>query len=61
MTASQKARSKGLDSLAQITRITGVSKETLTNWHKNKESLFNIVIIGCLEDIRQRKIDRFSM
>jgi len=48
MTPSQKCKSSGLDSLAELVRITGVSERTLINWHKNKPVLFNIVIIGAV-------------
>ena len=47
MTASSQARKAGLKSLAEVSRITGVSIETLNNWSKNKPDLLNIVIIGC--------------
>lgn len=46
MTPSQQARSIGLKSLAQVTRATDTSKQTLQNWHKYKPRLFNIVLIG---------------
>ena len=47
MTASQQAKKAGLESLAEVTRMTGQSKETLSNWSRNKPDLFNIVLIGC--------------
>lgn len=46
-TASEKARSYGLRSLAQVTALTGVSKQTLQGWHKHKPTLFAIVLVGC--------------
>ena len=48
MTPSQQAKSLGLASLAEVTRLTGVSKETLTNWHRSKPKLFQIVLVGCM-------------
>jgi hypothetical protein len=51
MTPSQQAKAAGLKSLTQVSDITGVSLNTLTNWHKNKPELFRIVLIGCVEDL----------
>ena len=47
MSASNKAKLAGLDSLAEVTRLSGVSKETLGNWSKNKPELFDVVLDGC--------------
>ncbi len=46
MTASQEAKLAGYQSLAQVSRITGVSVQTLHNWHKNKSVLFATVLAG---------------
>ena len=48
MTASEQAKAAGLKSLAEVTRLTGVSKETLTNWQRNKPKLFAVVLKGCV-------------
>jgi len=47
LTASQKAKAAGLKNLAAVTKITGVSPQTLINWHKHKPDLFKVVIAGC--------------
>jgi lambda repressor-like predicted transcriptional regulator len=47
MTPSQKAKSAGLSSLAEVSKITGVSTQTLNNWFNEKPKLFEIVIAGC--------------
>jgi len=47
MTPSQQAKAAGLPSLAVVTRLTGVSKSTLFDWHKNKPKLFAVVLKGC--------------
>jgi hypothetical protein len=47
-TPSQQAKASGLKSLTQVSDLTGVSLQTLTNWHKNKPELFKIVLLGCL-------------
>lgn len=47
MNASEQAKAAGLKSLAQVSKITGVSVQTLNNWHKNKPDLFAVVLAGC--------------
>lgn len=57
MTPSQQAKEAGLHGLHQVSRITGVSAQTLNNWHRNKPELFKAVIIGCkhlADDIKAR-------
>ena len=51
MTPAQQAKSIGLNSLTQVSQITGVSLNTLTNWHRDKPELFRIVLIGVKVDI----------
>jgi hypothetical protein len=48
MTPSQEAKSAGLKSLTSVRDITGVSLQTLTNWHKDKPKLFKAVVAGCV-------------
>lgn len=48
MTPSQQAKAAGLKSLQQVSELTGVCAQTLTNWHRNKPELFRVVIAGCL-------------
>lgn len=48
MSPSRQAKAAGLKNLSQVSELTGVSLQTLTNWHKNKPKLFNIVLLGCL-------------
>lgn len=47
MTPAQQAKAAGLKSLTQVSQITGVSLNTLTNWHRDKPELFRIVLAGC--------------
>ena len=51
MTPAQQAKSVGLKSLTQVSQITGVSLNTLTNWHRDKPELFRIVLLGCTAEI----------
>ena len=46
MTPSQQAKAAGLKSLLQVSELTGVSIQTLSNWAKNKPKLFRVVILG---------------
>ena len=36
----------GLESLQQVSTATGVSRQTLRNWHRDKPDLFKIVLLG---------------
>jgi hypothetical protein len=46
MTPSQKAKALGCKSLSQVSQLTGVSLQTLSNWHKDKPELFKVVCAG---------------
>lgn len=48
MTPSQQAKAAGLKSLLQVSDLTGVSVQTLSNWAKNKPELFAFVLAGCV-------------
>jgi hypothetical protein len=48
MTPAQQAKAEGLKSLSQVSQMTGVSLQTLTNWHRNKPLLFAVVLAGCV-------------
>lgn len=51
MTPAQQAKSLGLKNLTQVSQMTGISLETLANWHKNRPRLFRIVLIGCKAEL----------
>lgn len=46
-TAGEYCKSQGT-TLSYVSTRTGVSLQTLTNWHKNKSDLFKIVVLGVL-------------
>jgi hypothetical protein len=48
MTPSQQCKQAGLNSLAEVSSLTGVSVQTLINWHRDKPKLFEVVINGCV-------------
>jgi len=49
MTPSEQCKQAGLKSLAEVVRMTGVSEQTLINWHRNKPMLFAVVVAGCVQ------------
>ena len=55
MTASQQAKEAGMKSLAQVSEITGISFQTLNNWHKKRPELYAVILLGC----KQKATDRF--
>ena len=58
MTPSQQAKAAGLKSLLQVSEITGVCVQTLTNWHKNKPALYAVVIAGCVSIVEKGESDQ---
>jgi hypothetical protein len=53
--ASEQAKRAGLNSLAEVSEISGVSYQTLHNWKRSKPLLFDVVLLGCLEKKRGGK------
>lgn len=47
MSASEDAKKHGLKSLIDVSKLTGVSNQTLNNWYNHKPKLFAVVIAGC--------------
>lgn len=45
---SEQCKAAGLKSLTELVGITGESKQTIINWHKNKPILFKLVLLGAL-------------
>lgn len=48
VTPSEQCKTAGLFSLAELSRISGVSVQTLINWSRNKPKVFEIVILGAV-------------
>lgn len=46
MTASQLAKQHGFN-LKKVEELTGLSRQTLINWHRDRPELFKIIILGC--------------
>ncbi len=57
MKPSEQVKQAGLKSLAELVEITGVSEQTLINWHKNKAKLFKIVVVGALVTRNEKAAD----
>ena len=51
MSPAQQAKAAGLKSLLQVSELTGVSIQTLSNWAKNKPELFQVVISGSVKEL----------
>ena len=45
-TPSEQCKSAGLKSLAELSKISAVSVQTLINWHRDKPALFATVVAG---------------
>lgn len=46
MKPHEQCKNAGLKSLAELTKISKVCKDTLIHWSKHKPKLFTIVILG---------------
>ena len=56
MKPSEQCKEAGLKSLAHLVEISGVSEQTLINWHKNKKRLFAVVVAGaCINDDKSQR------
>jgi len=51
---SEYAIKAGLSGLHVAIELTGTSRQTLQNWHKNKPELFKAVIAGCVSLIESK-------
>ena len=50
MTPSQQCKAAGLKSLTELSTISKVSPQTLINWHRDKPTLFALVIAGAVNN-----------
>ena len=48
MKPAQTAKAAGLNSIAEMSELSGVKIRTLQNWHYQNNQLFHIVAIGCV-------------
>ena len=47
-------RECGLPSVDWLSKNTDVSRQTLSNWHKNRPKLFKIILLGALKVYQQK-------
>lgn len=45
---SKQCKDAGLQSLAEVSRMTKKCAPTLHNWAKNNPELFSVVVAGCV-------------
>ena len=48
MKPSEECKNAGLKSLAHLVEISGVSEQTLINWHRSKPIVFDLVLRGAV-------------
>jgi hypothetical protein len=48
MKASEAAKLAGFKTLAEVSELTGVSTQTLNNWHNNKPLRFRSILKGAM-------------
>jgi hypothetical protein len=61
MTPSEKAKSLGFKSLAELSKLSGESVQTLINWHRNYPQRFEFIAVGvmsCDSHVAHRYIER---
>jgi len=46
MTPAKKCKELGINGLKELSELSGVSYQTLSNWAKDKPKLFNIILKG---------------
>lgn len=56
-TPTETAQELGAESLRMMEKVSGQSKQTLINWHKNKPKLFELVAMGVAEKIKLTKFE----
>lgn len=56
MKPSEIAKNHGLKGLKEIEELTGISRQTLIKWHKDRPRLFDVIVKGSInvkkEDVK---------
>lgn len=55
MKPSEQVKAAGIKSLSVVETMTGVSRNTLINWHRDRPLLFEIVVAGCALEVRKQE------
>lgn len=50
MRPSEQCKAAGLDSFAELTKLSQVAESTLLDWHKSKQKLFALVLLGVVTE-----------
>ena len=58
MKPSEKAKSAGLKSLAELAEISGESVQTLNNWFKNEPRRFELILKGAIAEKFAKAVER---
>jgi hypothetical protein len=53
MTPSEQCKAAGLKSLAELSRLSGQSTQTLINWARDKPELFALVVAGAAQSLHK--------
>jgi len=52
MKCSEQVKLAGLKSKNQFSEITGVAGSTLSDWHRDKPRLFELLLLGTVEYLK---------
>jgi transcriptional regulator with XRE-family HTH domain len=58
MTPSETAKKHGLKSLEELARLTGESRQTLINWHRNKPLRFELMCVGVINKLLVKEVTK---
>jgi len=54
-TAAKAVKAAGMKSLAEVSEITGIGRETLRVWNRDRPRLFGIILSGCIAEKEKRE------
>lgn len=52
MSLLKEAHIAGFDSVEQLAKMTGISRQTLDNWRKHRPETFRLLLKGCAQELR---------
>lgn len=58
MKPSEQCKAAGLKSLDELSKNSGVSEQTLINWHKRKPRLFALVLLGAATQKHIKQVEK---
>lgn len=54
LTPSQHCKAHGFN-LADLSKASGLSRQTLINWHKSRPEVFRLLVLGVVSDCQTSK------